>query len=290
MNTYVLICAALLPAIVLCIYIFKKDQTEKEPISLLLWLLFLGACTCYPAAITEGVLLDIINGIFSPFMEAENGARSLSGITYHLYIMAENFIGVALVEEGFKFIALYFATRKSKHFNSLFDGVIYAVFVSLGFAALENILYVLSNGFVNAVMRAITAVPGHMFFGVLMGYYYSMAHMYDKAGIHEETLIQNGYISGPATLGQNSKKYRIYGIVMAILAHGFYDYCCSVQLSYSTLLFIGFLIFLYIYCFGKIKKTSKGDISDMHYAMRIVLKKYPKVFSAIKNDEPAQKF
>ena len=112
----------------------------------------------------------------------------------YLYVAVDMFIGVALVEEGFKWLTLVFFTKKSKEFNCLFDGMIYAIFVSLGFAALENILYVLNNGWVNAATRAILSVPGHMFFAVMMGYYYSRWNIFAKAREGEEWLAANGYI------------------------------------------------------------------------------------------------
>ena len=134
-NPIFLICAALLPAVVLCVYVFKKDRVEKEPIGLLVKLFVLGAIVCIPGAIIFGSILEpVAADVSAPYAE--------QSFYEALYYALEAFVVVALVEEGMKFLVLYFVTRNNKNFNSLFDGIIYAVFVSLGFAALENVLYV----------------------------------------------------------------------------------------------------------------------------------------------------
>ncbi len=78
-------------------------------------------------------------------------------------------------EELMKFLILYYLIWKNSEFNEYFDGIVYAVFVSMGFACLENIMYVFENGVGTGLMRAFTAVPGHFFFAVIMGYYFSLA-------------------------------------------------------------------------------------------------------------------
>lgn len=274
LNDILLVCAALIPAVALCIYIFKKDRVEKEPIGLLLGLLFLGGLICFPAAEIEGVLFDIFDMIFSPFTVEYEGELYLLGTTFKVYNACKYFIGVALVEEGLKFLILFFFTRKNKNFNSLFDGLIYAVFVSLGFAALENVFYVVENGWINALMRAVMSVPGHMFFAVLMGYYYSLWHMYEKARQQEQSLKKAGLISHGA-IEFSGNTYLLLSLSIPILAHGLYDYCCTLGTTLATISLYAFIIFLYIYCFKKIKSMSKGDMDDTTYSNVMVLRKYP---------------
>ena len=158
-----------------------------------------------------------------------------------------------MVEEGFKFLILYLVTRKNKNFNSLFDGLIYSVFVSLGFAALENVFYVTENGWMNAVVRAILSVPGHMFFAVLMGYYYSMWNLYCKANAFERNFKAQGLVI-PNSPEFVYKKYLTLSLVMPVLAHGFYDFCCSVDYTIATVGLYAFVFLLYVHCFKKIKK------------------------------------
>lgn len=283
LNEILLVCAALFPAIALCIYVFKKDRVDKEPIGLLFVLLAFGALICFPAAEVETFLFQWIDSFFSKFGVEQDGTYYLPEMVFKIYNAIKYFIGVALVEEGFKFLVLFFVTRNSKHFNSLFDGLIYAVFVSLGFAALENVFYVLENGWVNAVMRALMSVPGHMFFAVLMGYFYSLWHMCEKAKQQERALKRAGAID-PRRAEFSSAGYLASALLVPILAHGLYDYFCTIGTLLATVALYAFLIFLYIYCFGRIKKMSKGDMTDVTYSNVMILMKYPHLMQYVKKD------
>ena len=279
-NNILLICAALLPAIVLCIYVFKMDRADKEPIGLLLGLLALGAVSCLPAGILEELAFGVINIIFSPFFFEEAGEIYMPDAIYTIYNGVTNFIGVALIEEGLKFLVLFLVTRKNKNFNSLFDGLIYAVFVSLGFAAFENVLYVLRYGWGNALARALTSVPAHMFFSVLMGYYYSMWHVYEKAKNQERQFKMMGLIP-PFAVEYSGGKYLTLSFFIPIVIHGLYDYYCNMETIWSTLVFIAFVVGLYIYCFRKIHQLSKCDVDDITYTNYMVFSKYPGLYERI---------
>ena len=274
-ETIVLALAALLPAAALCFYVYSKDRVEKEPIKLLFILLGLGALTAVPVLITSPVVNGIIDGIFKSLGEDVNGEIVLGPVMYDVYLLVSNVVGVACLEEGFKWLVLFFVTRNSKHFNSLFDGVIYSVFVSLGFAALENVLYAFNYGFSVAIMRAFTAVPGHMFFGVMMGTFYSMWNVKNEAGKLEAEFSKRGIISVSSPI--NGKKELILSYVIPVLGHGFYDFLCSQDSSQSTGLFYIFLIVLYVTQFKRIAAMSKQDTSEIGYAIGLVCKKHPAV-------------
>ncbi len=275
-----LILAALLPAVVLCVYVFKKDRVEKEPIGLLLLLLALGAVSCFPAAYVEGVIGDVLNTIFAPLgVKDASGDVYLSSNIFYVYHFLKYFVGVALVEEGFKFLFLILATKNNRNFNCLFDGMIYAIFVSLGFAALENVMYVSQYGFGNAVMRAVLAVPGHMFDAVLMGYYYSMWHIKDQVVRFERSLKAQNIlrVQTPETDVRGS----IWAcILVPTLAHGFYDFCCTLDSWIAVLVFYAFVIFMYFHCFGKIRKMSYADGYIGDYAKSVLVRKYPSLFQS----------
>ncbi|MBR5868990.1 MAG: PrsW family intramembrane metalloprotease [Clostridia bacterium] len=261
MERILLIGAALLPAVVLCIYMYMKDRVEKEPLGLLVGLLFLGALMCFPAIELENLLLGVCDALFA-------------GNDWVRYA-ARNVIGIALVEEGLKYFSLRMATRRNEDFNSLFDGMIYAVFVSLGFAAFENILYVTQYGLGNAILRALTAVPTHMFLGVIMGYYYSLWHMYDLARLREGALRKQGKIGRKFPF--SGEAHKVLALLMPVLAHGFYDFCCTVDSTLVNLAFYIFLGFLYIHCFKRVSSFSAMDTSDTHYTNRMLRKKYPEL-------------
>lgn len=274
LNKILLIVAALAPAIVLCIFIFVKDRAEKEPLWLLMLLLGLGVLICFPAGTIERVLGEGIDRLFSSSVYEIEGELFMDTFTYRLYHFIDNFIGIALVEEGLKFLAMFLVTRKSKHFNSLFDGLVYAVFVSLGFAAFENILYVLNFGWHTAYMRAIMSVPGHMFFAVMMGYYYSMWHVSEKARTYERELKQAGMIphNAPEFSG---KFYLALSLAVPVCIHGLYDYCCNYGGAVATIALYVLVIALYFYCFRKVIKLSGNDMSDAAFSILMVMRKYP---------------
>lgn len=267
-NDKLLIAAALLPAVILCIYVYKKDKVEKEPPLLLLQLFFLGMLCCYPAYYLEKMIIGSIDIVFSLFY-ANN---------IYFYNFIYYFIGVALVEEGLKWLVLRFFALKGENFNCFFDGLIYAVFISLGFAALENVLYVTENGWMNALLRGVLSVPGHMFFSVMMGYYISRWKILKEAEEIELNLIKSVGYKKPLF---NSKISYVLSILIPVILHGIYNFCCSSDSMLFTLLFIVFIVFLYIFCFSKIKKMSATDDYTRSFAERLIAKKYPEIYSEI---------
>ncbi len=274
-NEILLVIAALLPAIILLIYVYTKDRAEKEPLHLLLLLLGAGAIIILPVVIIELLIGGIIDGAFGVTSDNTEALAS-DPVTFRIYSALTMFIGVALIEEFFKWISMLLITKKSKHFNSLFDGLIYAIFVSLGFAALENVFYVIEHGWGNAVMRAVLSVPGHMFFAVMMGYFYSLWHMCDKARAYEAKFKELGVIS-PSISGFNSTSYKILSLIVPVVIHGFYNYCCTVGGILEILIMLGLIVGLYIFCFKKIRTMSAQDTSDTVFALRLLHKKYPAI-------------
>lgn len=220
--------AAVLPAIFLMRYVYEQDQIENEP-PYLLWDL-----------VKKGVLAALLA------MVLELIAQTILDITVdandpnYVYIFA--FLAVAVIEEGTKFFFLYRRTWNDPNFNFRFDGIVYAVFVSLGFAAFENVKYVFSYGLSVALPRAILAIPGHMSFAVFMGLFYSRARLCadrnDKTGAVVNLII---------------------GYLVAVLLHGIYDSCCMVGTSKSTLVFVAFVAIMYFIVFRLIKHESKFD-------------------------------
>lgn len=255
-----LLLAAVLPSLALGVYIYEKDKSEKEPIGLLIALFLGGVAICYPAGSLELVLIDLFETMVPP--------ESV------VYKAMENFLGIALVEEALKWLVMFALTKKSKHFNSVFDGIVYAVFTSLGFATLENILYVLENGFEVAVMRAVLSVPAHVFFAIFMGYYYSYYHLKNIAGGYEAGLVKIGGIEASQKMF-SGKKDLVLSLFIPVCAHGFFDFCLSVESAGIMLVFFAFVAFMYFFCFKRVGKLSKGDMSDAKMALVMVCAKHP---------------
>lgn len=224
----VYILAAVLPAALLLRYIYRQDTVEKEPPGLLVTLLFLGVAAALASGILERLARTVLNMLVDPGSPA--------------YTILLAFLVVALVEEGSKFYLLKERTWDHPAFNYRFDGIVYAVFVSLGFAAFENIQYVLHYGLSVALPRALLAVPGHMSFAVYMGVFYGRAKLCESCG-------DKG----------GSRRDLAAGYLSAVLLHGIYDSCAMIGSMRSTALFIVFVLLMYRGVYRLLKRESATD-------------------------------
>ena len=159
MNTFVILALALAPTTAVMIYIYLRDRHEPEPLGLLaISFLYGGVSTMLTLLISFPV-----NALI--FTKADDDV--------HLFLNA--FFKVALVEEFSKFFFVRFILFYNKNFNEPYDGIVYAVMVSMGFATLENVMYVYQFGFTTGIMRMFTAVPAHATFAIIMGYFLGKA-------------------------------------------------------------------------------------------------------------------
>ncbi len=202
-----LILAAIIPVLIILVFYYFLDRFNKEPLKLL-WKLFLLGCLSVIPILIIGSLFEFIN----PFV----------GEPSNLY---DAFIIAALSEEVIKWYVVYRFAFKNDAFDEKLDGIIYAVFVSMGFAVIENILYVSSEGISVAILRAFTAIPAHMFFGVFMGYYLSLAKFSNV---------------------RLRKRFLIKSIFYPVILHGVYDYLLMSNYKLLLLFFIPLLIWMFI--------------------------------------------
>lgn len=221
--------AALLPAYFLMRYIYRMDKIEKEPMKLLLSLAGMGVIAAAIASALEGIGIRLLGS----FIDTDSRA----------YVILLAFVVVAAVEEGAKFLLLKRRTWNELNFNYRFDGIVYAVFVSLGFAAIENLIYVLGYGLSVAPLRAVLAVPGHMGFGVFMGVFYGRAKVCD--------------LRGDAS-GRRDNLLCAY--LSSVALHGIYDTCAMMSTTLSTVVFIVFIIVMYRWVISLIKRESAEDM------------------------------
>ena len=199
-----------IPTIALVIYLFCLDTIEKEPVGLLLKLF-----------LVEGVLCLLVVAFVE--LAFENIALLFLDEDSTLFAVVDNLICVALVEEGFKFLVLRLFTWKHKAFNYRFDGIVYAAVTALGFAAFENALYILDDGLGTALLRMVSAVPGHCVDGILMGIFYGKAKLYAVQGNKAA-----------------SKRCLFLSLLAPIAEHGFYDFFAGVDFAGSPVLFFGY--------------------------------------------------
>jgi protease PrsW len=159
MEVLQLLGLALAPGAAIILYIYLKDKHEREPLSLLLMSFIYGVFSI----LVTLVISWPVNALF--VLRADD-------VVDEFY---SAFFKVALVEELSKFLFVRFILFPNKNFNEPFDGIVYAVMVSMGFATLENVLYVFQYGYDTAILRMFTAVPAHATFGVLMGFFLGKA-------------------------------------------------------------------------------------------------------------------
>lgn len=231
------VAAALIPAVVLLVYVYRQDKIEKEPPKLLALLLLGGVLAIIPAVLLEAVLGRALNWLifFTLPLHAGHG-------TLILHQILDAFFVVACVEEGCKLVFLKLFSWKNPNFNYVFDAVVYAVFVSLGFAALENVMYVFQHGMSTAIARALTAVPGHLSFSVFMGVFYGRAKLCQVYGNHAGTV-----------------KNMALAFAVPVFFHGFYDACAMIGGGLAMLVFLAFVIFMYITVFRLLRAASMYD-------------------------------
>ena len=227
---------ALIPVIALLLFIYFKDKTEKEPMGLLIGLFFAGMGTSITAMILELIGESVFNLIFS-------GVPVLNAFLLAMLV-------VAPAEEMGKYTVLRLITWKNRNFDYSFDAIVYAVFTSLGFACIENVMYVFMNGWGTAIMRMFTAVPGHACFAVFMGFFYS------KAKYASITGNKSDY-----------SKYNALSMIFPIVVHGLYDAVIfagtamdnSLLTGVSFLFWIIFVVAMFVISFVMVHTSSKKD-------------------------------
>ncbi len=206
-----LIMTAITPGIALALAIYLADRYDKEPVKLLVKVFVGGALITIPIYYLEKLLQSF--NIFSGIVSAAYTAFIVAGFS----------------EEYFKRLIVILFAFKHSAFNEKLDGIVYAVFASLGFATVENIIYVVFRYSAEATIgfqRAIFSVPAHMLFAVTMGYYLSLA----KYAPDEE----------------KRKIYWRKSLISPILLHGAYNFILMSELQILIVLFIPFVIFLWV--------------------------------------------
>lgn len=233
MQLLLVLLSAITPVLVALWYINRKDSLQPEPTK---WLI---------KAFLFGILSAILSFGFSVptsmLLGMELDANTYSSIPE---AFSDAFALAAIPEELAKFIMLWLLLRKNPYFDEHFDGIVYAVCVGMGFAGIENVLYLVQGiedgSWVRAgIGRALFSIPGHFLFAVLMGYYYSLYHF----GIDRSAKAMGMILAAP------------------ILAHGIFDgilFSMQINESLSSLCMILFLVF-----FHKLKERGKQRIDSL---------------------------
>lgn len=218
-----LLLAALIPPLVLMGVIYRMDKIEREPPRMMMGLFFKGLLGMFPILILELLAAQFVD--FFPW-------------SYLGYLFLSYFCIPGFIEEGVKYRVLKKNTWNDPNFNFRFDAVVYSVFVSLGFAAVENVMYVLTNGFSTAVLRAIFSIPGHAMFGVVMGVGVGTAKWMETMGQRQQAqaLLRRAWLT-------------------AAVLHGFYDF---LLVGFGWIFYLYF-IGLVIYVVRLLRKSARED-------------------------------
>ena len=227
---YLVIFAAIAPVVVLLWQILKRDSANPEPPKMLMKAFFYG------------MVSTVVTFIFLPVTEMIGDITMLDDNPLAL-AFKQAFFSAALPEEGAKLLMLWLLLRNNPYFDERFDGIVYAVCVGMGFAAVENVLYLFNNydsWLSVGIVRALFAVPGHFFDAVIMGYYYSHYHFGTRRNPATKALI----------------------LAAPVVAHGIYDgilFSYSIDDGVAVVALILFLIF-----FNRLKKTGRRLIDELN--------------------------
>lgn len=227
---HLLIIAALAPVAVLLWQILRRDAANPEPPRML------------AKAFLYGMVSTAVTFVLLPITEAI-GDIVVQNINPLSAAFKQAFFSAALPEEGAKLLMLWLLLRNNPYFDERFDGIVYAVCVGMGFAAVENVLYLFNNydsWLSVGIARALFAVPGHFFDAVIMGYYYSHYHFGTRRNPATKALI----------------------LAAPVVAHGIYDgilFSYSIDDGVAVVALILFLIF-----FNRLKKTGRRLIDELN--------------------------
>ncbi|QHE52539.1 glutamic-type intramembrane protease PrsW [Pontibacillus sp. HMF3514] len=213
---FTLLSAAIAPGLSLMSFFYLKDRFDHDPISMIIRTFIMGALLVFPIMFIQYAF------------ETEGVAQAA---------WSQSFLLSGSLEEFFKWFIFLYVVYKHTSFNGHYDGILYGVSISLGFATIENILYLLANGIEVAVGRAFFPVSSHALFGVLMGYYMGKAKTSD--------------------LPSKKSKLLVVSLLLPIILHGFYDLILEMWSTYWIYILTPFMILLWLLALRKVKKANE---------------------------------
>ncbi len=219
-----LIIIAITPTVALALGIYLTDRYDREPWHLLLRIFLMGALSVIPVMFVQRILLSV--NVFS----------GLLSVAYTAFIVA------GLTEEFFKRFVVIHGVYDDVNFDEKLDGIVYSVFSALGFATVENIMYVIfryMGTYYVGIMRGLLSVPGHMLFGITMGYFLSLSKY------TEDLKLKNHY-------------YKMSLIIPAIL-HGLFNFILMAQIPALMVIFIPYVIYLWV---SNLKRLNRYTIAS----------------------------
>ncbi len=271
---------AVLPALALCAFVFFKDRIEKEPFGLLALLFGAGAASYVPSTLLEKGILDVLSKSFADSMRAsaEGFVQFTDAKSEFTYLALCAFLGFSLVRICIQWAILFLLTYRNKNFNHLFDGIVYSVFVSLGFTVAENVHFLMQNDVEFLLPKLITSVPCQLFIGVMMGYFYTMGHMRFAANEIEEKLLKSNTVQKDNI--KTSAPWQISGIVIPFLVSGIFSLAGKASGDLLTTVYYALVFLIFGISFFAINQIASKDVSYGKYLYRIIAKAHPELSGA----------
>lgn len=228
-----LLFVAIAPGVAFALILYLTDRYDREPLNLLLKIFILGALSVIPTALVENFLsmMNVFTGL--------------------LAIVFTSFVVAGFTEEFFKRMVVVKHALHNKAFNEKLDGIVYSAFSALGFATVENIMYVAfrysANPYVG-ILRGFISVPAHMLFGITMGYYLSLAK----------------YAETP----EQGRRYYKQSLYIPVFLHGVFDFILMAEINWLMGIFIPFVILLWVYNLKKLREyrtISKNNFYNIKF-------------------------
>jgi protease PrsW len=219
----VVLSAGIAPGLALLSYFYLRDEYDAEPFALVFKTFIYGVLITFPIMFLQYVL-------------------KVEGIVTSDWLNA--YVSSGLLEEFFKWFILMVAIFQHYHFNDPYDGIIYGASVSLGFATVENILFLLANGVEYAFGRALMPVSSHALFGVMMGYYLGKA----KFSIRDQR-----------------HKWLLISILVPLTLHGTYNYIFLSEKNWIYYM-VPFMLFLWWIGLKKVKHAHRLTASKYSHS------------------------
>ncbi|WP_053219376.1 glutamic-type intramembrane protease PrsW [Virgibacillus senegalensis] len=216
---FAVLSAGIAPTLALMSFFYLKDRFYSEPLTTVFRTFMYGALLVFPL-------------MFIQYAFAEEGIGQAP--------LIRSFLLTGLMEEFFKWFIFLYTVYKYTDFDSLYDGIIYGVAISLGFATVENLLYLLAHGVEYAFGRALFPVSSHALFGVIMGYYLGRAKCLTKK-------IKSAHLSA---------------LLIPVSLHGLYDFILETVPSWIYVL-TPFMILLWAFALRKVKLANQHALKNV---------------------------
>lgn len=217
---FILLSAAIAPGLALLSYFYLRNQMETEPRRSLFHAFIYGAIITFPI-------------LFIQFVLEEEQA-----FTNPFFI---NVIFTSSIEELMKWLIIFAVVLRHVEFDDPYDGVLYGAAVSLGFATVENVIYLLSFGIDQAFMRALLPVSSHALFGVVMGYYYG---------------------KGKFSSDSIQKKFIVLALIAPLVLHMIYNSILMLEGNFVYAM-APFMLFLWWFALRKVKQAHEHLIEHL---------------------------